>query len=256
MRKRIAIAMLAMLTIGSFSFVANLAIADTQFEGTWVRMQGIITKWGSDDVFGWVGAHAGMVKKNGTYHEWARAHAIWSYERPRLNCTRPPTENFTIICYVAKLVNTSDVALNSTDFYITGLWDVVKITTNITVILNELGQVISITFTRQFESVATKEQGELHVFLATPYGFELSIAGIDLLKGLVRRIDIRNVEIKICDIDGDGKVDIIDLVKVAKRYRAVPGLWTYDEVCHHMDFNFNAEIDIGDLTTVAANIEG
>ena len=51
------------------------------------------------------------------------------------------------------------------------------------------------------------------------------------------------------------EVDLIDLVKLAKRYRAVPGV-RFTEETHHMDFNFNNEIDIGDLTTLAANIEG
>jgi len=51
----------------------------------------------------------------------------------------------------------------------------------------------------------------------------------------------------------DGKVDIVDLVRVAKRYRAAPGIWIYDRM---IDVNFDNIIDIGDLTTIAANIEG
>ena len=61
-------------------------------------------------------------------------------------------------------------------------------------------------------------------------------------------------KIKICDIAGDDKVvNIIDLVHVAKRYNSVPGLWNYD---HTIDVNFDNIIDIGDLTTIAVNIEG
>jgi hypothetical protein len=54
-------------------------------------------------------------------------------------------------------------------------------------------------------------------------------------------------------VDGDGKVNINDLVKMAKRYKAVPGTRGYS-----LDFDFNGAgmIDIGDLTTLAANIEG
>jgi len=254
MRKAIAMILLAMLGIASFSFVTTLAGAGTQFEGTWVRMGGIITQWGSKPVFGWIGAHAGMVNKSGTYHEWARAHAIWSGDRPRLNCTKPPLENFTFTLYAAKLINTTEVAFNYSGyhFYISGLWNVVKITTTITVFLNETtGQLIGIDIHREFEPIVTEAQGELGVLLNPLYRFELSIEGIDLLSGFVRFFDIRHVEIKICDINDDGKVDLWDLVKVAKRYRAVPGLWTY---VHEFDLNFNNEIDIGDLTSIAANI--
>jgi len=253
MRKAIAMILLAMLGIASFSFITTLAGADTQFEGTWVRMGGIITQWGSDPVFGWIGAHAGMVNKSGTYHEWARVHAIWSYDRPRLNCTKPPLDNFTFTVYAAKLNRTTDVAFDylDYDFYISGLWNVVKITTTITVVLDETGQLISIDVHREFERIVTNGTGELRVFLYPLYRFELSIEGIDLLSGFVKVFYITHVEIKICDINDDGKVDLWDLVKVAKRYRAVPGLWTY---VHEFDLNFNNEIDIGDLTSIAANI--
>jgi len=254
MRKTIPIILFAVLVMGSF--MANLAGADIQSEGTWVRMRGIITHWGEDPVFGFVDAHAGMVDKNGTYHEWARVHAIWCYDPPRLNCTKPP-ENGTVVCYAAKLVNLKDVALNylGYDFYVSGLWNVVKITTDITVIKDEMGKIISVTVTRTIERLLTEAPGELRVFLTPRPHFELSIEGIPLLKGLVKAFDIRHIEIKICDLNGDDKVDLIDLVKVAKRYRAVPGVW-FTEETHHMDFNFNNEIDIGDLTTLAANIEG
>jgi len=249
MRKAIAMILLVMLGIASFSFITTIAGADTQFEGTWVRMGGIITLWGSKPVFGWIGAHAGMVNKSGTYHEWARAHAIWSDDRPRLNCTKPPLDNFTFTCYAAKLVNTTDVGFDP-GFYVLGKWDVVKITTTITVILNETGQLISIDVHREFERIVINGTGELRVFLYT-LQFELSIDGIDLLSGFVKVFYITHLEIRICDINNDGEVDLRDLVKVAKRYRAVPGLWTY---VHEFDLNFDAKIDIGDLTTIAANI--
>lgn len=250
MSKGIAVIMLAMLAMGSFSFIPSLASAGTEFEGTWVRVRGIITQWGSDPVFGWIGAHAGMVNANGTYREWARVHAIWSYDRPRLNCTKPPTENFTISFYTARLVNTTGVALDYSgyDFYVSGLWNVANIT--ITVLVDENGTLIS--FTRTFEPIVTNATGELQVFDAWTK-FELNITGIDLLKGFAMRAFITHVEIKICDMNDDGKVDLIDLVRVAKRYRTVPGCFHYNL---DMDLNCDGVIDIGDLTTCAANIEG
>jgi hypothetical protein len=255
MRKSITVVMLAMLTIGSFGFIPNLANADTFVVGTWVRMLGIITQWDVTPVFGFIGAHAAMVNKNGTYHEWARVHAIWSFEPPsRLNCTKPPTENVTFTFYAAGLVNSTKISLNNTvdnrtdNLYISGLWNVRNVTTTILIYGNG-----TIEVERLVRPMVYNATGELHVF-DNWSKFVLYITGIPLLKGWVKRADIFHAEIKMCDVDGDGDVDLIDLVKVAKRYRTVPGLWSENDF--HMDFNCNEQIDMGDLTTVAANMPG
>lgn len=256
MRRMMTIIFLAVLGMSSFSFIINISSADTQVQGTWVRMRGIIKQWDSDPVFGFVEAHAGMVDKNGTYREWARVHAIWSNETHRLNCTgiRPPPENFTLTHYSARLVNLTDVAFNYSgyDFYISGLWNVIKITTTFTVIQKE-DKTLNTNFNRTFESVAINASGELGVLLYPEFQFELNIKDVGKLTGAVIFWFIRHIEIKVCDVDDDGKVDIIDLVRVARRYRTAPGMFNYDQ---KFDFNFDDVIDIGDLTTVAANIEG
>jgi hypothetical protein len=254
--KKMTVAILsALLAIGSFSFVIN-AGADYQVQGTWMHMRGIITYWGTDRVFGLIGAHAGMVNRNGSYHEWARVHAIWSYDHQRLNCSGPPPppQNFTFTFYAARLVETTEVAFNYSGyaFYISGLWNVAKVNITITVITDETGQIVSIDVNRHIEPVVINATGELGV-LVPQFLFKLSIEGIETLGGFVKLWVIKHTEIKICDINDDGRVDIFDLVKVAKIYRTVPGLFDYQ---HHMDFNFNDQIDLGDLTTVAANIEG
>ncbi len=254
MRKAITMVLLAMLGIASFGFIA-FASADTTIEGTWVRMRGWATDWGGVPVFGWIGAHAGMVNRNGTYQEWARVHATWSYDRPHLNCTSPRLENFTFTVYSARLISTKDVALADGNFTVSGLWNVVEITTTITVFPEEIVQLNSIDIHCEITPLATNATGELQVSTNRML-WVLKIDGIDLLRGSVRVIVIRHWEIKICDVTGpsgepDDKVDIMDLVRVARRYRAVPGLWNYD---HDLDLNFNDEIDMGDIITVAANI--
>jgi hypothetical protein len=248
MRKSVAIVLLAMLAISSFSVIPSLAQADFHGQSLWIRAHGIITQWGDKKVFGWLGVHARMINVNGTYKEWAGVHAIWSEEPRRLNCTEPPRENFSLVCYAAKMINTTEVALNYSGYnlFISGYWNVVKITTSF--YFNEAGELVKIT--RTIEPVVTETLGELHVF-ANWHLFELSINGIDKLSGPVMGVAIRYVEIKICDLDDDGKVDLIDLVKVARRFRTAPGLFNFDM---DMDFNLNNEIDIGDLTTIAANI--
>jgi len=254
MQKSIAVIMLAMLAVGSFSLIPSLASADTEIQRLSVRMRGIITQWGSDPVFGWLDAHAVKVNLNGTYREWAGAHAMWSYDRPRLNCSKPPTENVTFSFWAARLVKSSMIRFNYSgyDFYISGLWNVANITTSIYV--NEIGEIINVT--RVIEPWLTNATGELRVLPHLPYlppSFELYIEGMPLLSGFVVMWRIVYIEIKICDVNNDDKVDLIDLVRVAKVYRAVPGVPHY---IIEMDFDFNFRIDIGDLTTLAANIEG
>jgi len=253
MRKTIAVLMLSMLAISSFGFIPSLAKADAQMQSLWIRTRAIITHWGDTPVFGWLGAHVRMLNANGTYHEWARAHAVWSENVPRINCTEPPTENITLICYAAHLVNTTDVKLNGTDYdlLITGLWNAVKITTSI--YFDENGTFLG--YERLFDDVVTGAPGTLRFFgIQRPYeAFMLAIEGIPMLRGIVVAVFIRYVEIKICDVDGNGKVDIIDLVRVARRYRTIPGLPGFDP---EADLNLDDAIDLGDLTTLAANIEG
>jgi hypothetical protein len=251
MRKKIAAIMFVMLAIGSFGLVLNIANGDTIFQKLWIRSRGFITHWGTTPVFGFLDAQVGIVNKNGTYYEWARVHAIWSSEQRRLNCSgpQPPPENFTFSFCSARMVQLTGLKLNISEgtLDIAGLWNVVNITT--TIIMNVKYKPINIT--RTLTPIVTNATGTLHIS-DNFTKFVLDINGIDPLGGFCITT-IRYIEIKICDTNDDGKVDLIDLVRVAKRYGSKPGMWNYD---HYMDFNFNDEIDLGDLTTVAANMEG
>jgi len=246
--------MLTMLAIGSFAFIPNLASADTTIQKLSVRMRGIITYWGTTPVFGWIVANARIADINGTHHEWAGVHAMWSYDKPRLNCTEPPKENVTFSFYTARLVESSMIKLNYSgyDFYVSGLWNVAKITTSIYV--DEYGELIRVEHI--FEPILTNATGELRVFSHWKV-FELDIDGIDLLSGFVVMWRIAYTEIRIFDIAGptgepDDKINIFDIVRVAKAHKAVPGMPHYHV---EMDFDFSFRIDIGDLTTVAASLE-
>jgi hypothetical protein len=139
------------------------------------------------------------------------------------------------------LKNTTDVTLADGNFTVSGLWNVVKITTTITVFPAETVQLTNIDIHCEIEPVVTNATGELRVSISS-MRWALKIDGIDLLRGSVSVIVIRHVEIE-------------DLVRVAKRYRLRPGLnYGHAEYDHNLDLNFNDEIDMGDLTTVAANI--
>jgi len=252
MKKSIVVAMLAILAIGSFAFIPNFAQADTTTnQSLWIRTRGLIHEWGTEPAFGWVNAHVRMIDVNGTYREWAWIHATWSDDRPHINCSQPPTENFTFVHYATRLVNTTDITLNGTDYdlLVTGLWNVTKITVSVYVDGNGNLLYVERVVEPYLADLAT---GEFKVFNGWRR-FELNISGVPLLTGIIVGYRMAFLEIKLFDINDDGKVDIVDLVRVARRYRFVPGMFNYDDAA---DVNADGQVDIGDLTTIAANIEG
>jgi hypothetical protein len=252
MKKSIVVAMLAILVIGSFAFFPTFAQADeTKNQSLWIRMRGHIQEWGTEPAFGWINTHVRMIDVNGTYREWAWIHATWSTDVPHINCSEPPTENFTFVHYAARLINTTDITLNGTDYdlLVTGLWNVTKIT--VSVYVDEDGNLLYVE--RVVEPyLADLATGEFKVFNGWRR-FELNITGVPLLTGMIVGYRMAFMEIKLFDLNDDGKVDIVDLVRVARRYRFVPGVFNYDDSA---DVNADGQVDIGDLTTVAANIEG
>lgn len=251
MEKSMTIALLALLAMSSFAFLAKPAGADTVFERTWVRAHGRITEWGLTPVFGWINVRVKAIDVNGTFREWAGVHAVWSYEPRRLNCTDPPTGTFTFTFWTARLVNSSVIAANYSgyDLFISGKWNVNKITTTV-----EVSPTGEVSITRVFEPTVTEAYGELRVFpeVGERRLFELSITGIDLLSGVVVRYVVQHLEIEIFDTDDNGKVTIVELTRAAKRYGSVAGLWNYDA---DLDVNGDCKIDIADLATLAANIK-
>jgi hypothetical protein len=214
-------------------------------------MRGRVTQWGMSPAFGWLCAHAKMVNVTDVSREWAAVRAIWTLHEPMVS-THPPTENFTISFFITKLVNTTMVELNYSgyDFYVSGLWNVYNIT--LAYYVDGSGNLLS--FEMSIEALVIEGEGELCV-LNDWDDFQVNIDGIDMLSGKVIMYAVGHWEIKIFDVyDGDGqhKVNIHDLVRVARRYGSMPGLGDYD---FEMDFNFDFKIDVGDLTTLAANIE-
>jgi hypothetical protein len=189
--------------------------------------------------------------------------------------------SYTFSFYNAKLVSLTDLSFNKTetghDFYLAGLWNVSDITETINVTWSSSGDDLwpsrpQITVTWTETPVVTDATGTLvadwGVFV-TPWGgewpgytgvgsFVLSIDGVGQLSGYAARGFQWLTPLNICDL-GDatgtpsGTVNINDLVKVALHYGEAPGFSDYDP---SLDVRGDGIIDIGDLTTIAANIQG
>jgi len=190
--------------------------------------------------------------------------------------------SYSFSFYTAKLTDLKDLDFNKTetghDFYLQGLWNVSEITETINITwtdswsppLSQWNRLINITTTET--PVVINANGTLVADwkpVVTPWGgqwpglrgvgtFALSIDGVGTLSGYAARGFTWLSPLNICDL-GDatgtprGKVDIYDLVKVAQHFGEVPGFQNYDP---SLDVNGDGKIDIGDLTTIAANIQG
>lgn len=255
MKKMIAAILVTLVALCTVAYIPALANADTQFQVLGIRARGLATNWGNDTAFGWVNVNARIVNDNGTTHQWAGVQALWSLDRPRLNCTTVPTANFTFVIYTARLINTTLIDVNASNYnlIISGTWNVNKITTSVYV--NENGTLLNVTKT--LEPLLVEASGVLRIAKGIqmnplPLSFDLSIQGIPTLSGFIIFYHMEFRDIKLADLDDDGIVDLIDIIRIAKAYRAVPGMPAY---AVEKDFNFNQQIDLGDLTTVAASID-
>jgi hypothetical protein len=290
MKKVITGMLLAMMAMTVLIFKPNVASADSpdvNKRGTWFRMNGMIVNWTQDGnttpTFGWIMADAAEVNKSDTIQKWAIVHAIWSNltigpynphplrqdDEVRHNDTRTGNFSYTFSFYTAKLITLSDLNLNKTqtkhDFYLTGYWNASEITETINI--TRTANMIQITIKWADNPIAINATGTLFAdFWAAqgpgpgvmPIGpgvgkFELTIDGVGTLSGYAWKSFIWANELNICDFDERGKVDIHDLVKAAKHYGEVPGFDDYDP---NLDVCGDGKIDIGDLTTIAANIQG
>jgi len=292
MKKAVTIMMLAIMALGAVSFVPSLTMAETSVQGTWGRMNGWINQWNTTDgnstmAFGWVVANAAIFNINGTTHEWAKAYAMWSdLVRPtpipdarplgpenEINDTIAPG-NFsrTFSFYTAMLLNFTDISFNKTesghDFLIAGFWNVTQRTETINITLITSGNDTwggfdrNINVTWKDTPIAINASGILAADWGGTMGwlgkFTLSIDGVGILSGFASRGIEWTHPLNICDLGGAqgvprGTVDINDLAKVAKHFGEAPGFGSFDP---NLDVNGNGKIDIGDLTTVAANIQG
>ena len=218
---------------------------------TWVRINGVITQWGTNDVRGILQTQArtGLFDSS-VSKALTSATAIWTTNLTREISAARSKMNFTYVYYVARLPNASISTSNvnsGSSYFLDGTWNISKVISTITVITNEDGTITKVH--RDIDTTPTQAHGELTV---TGTQFTLNIDGQDQLSGPVFRSIVRSWfnPFKLTDDSTTNIVTKADVKAVAQSYGASPGWGNYDT---KMDFNNNYRVDIADISTVAAN---
>jgi len=277
MRKKLAVILLALLAVGTLSFTVASAQAFPMgghnnmfnaFSGShsnrpvqknWVRIDGIITQWGSTNVTGFLSAQARTTLLNASdTRQLSSASAMWTTDkfRPLFNAVRTK-ENLTYTIYSARLTNASVAMLSYDDsgFFMNGTWNMNTVTVTVTVYTDSNGTITGVH--QDTDITPTQAYGELTV-TDNWTKFTLAINGIEPLTGSVRRSMMRQMQWNPFKITGDftdsasDTVTKTDLTAVAQCYGNMPGWGNFDQ---KMDFNFNYRIDIADVATVASNVQ-
>ena len=277
MNKSVSVILIAILTMASFGFILGTAKAATEIQKQWVGVQGQIQQYGTTSAIGWLEAHAEMKSVNGTtVLDKAEAHAMWfpgitytitpegpwNITRPKCNITRSswnithPMPSFTFSFYAAWLVKSSAITLNTSavatnNFIINGTWDAVNVT--FVQYPNIWGKFDCVNKSMTIQPIVTNATGALSVF-GNWTKFELNITGLNLVTGVVQHYFVGSMQLIIGDFNGEGKVDILDLVEAAHAFGSMPGIGSYS---FNLDLTWQSDgfqIGIGDLTTIAAQI--
>ncbi len=265
MKKKTAIifALTAMLAISTLSLTIVAAMptsnpgmkfASMPVQKSWIRINGIITKWGEQDAKGLLQTQARTaLLPNSDTRQLASASAVWTTNISRPIQTIKAKENFTYTFYAARLLNASvsklSASSSSSNYFLNGTWTVLTITSNVTILTDDGGNITRVI--RNTETTGVKAYGELTV-TDNWTKFTLAIDGIDPLTGSVFRSMTRQMQFNPFKITEESDVVTrADLKEVVRCFRAMPGWGSYDT---RMDFNNNYKIDIADLSTVASNM--
>ena len=209
----------------------------------WVHMKGLVTKYGGEDAIGGIMTHARIAEEE---DDWAKVHGFLTQQTPATDTSQEYT--FSILAF--KLANTTEVKLNheDNDLYISGDWNVYEVTWTY----------YDDTWTRTIEEILEGESGDLKVNLENTGVFSLQIDDLNLIEGNVIFYHIRYggfiqrpllpITSVNADSNGDWKVNILDITKIARSYGAKLGRPGYD---FFLDVNFDYEINILDLANTA-----
>jgi hypothetical protein len=222
----------------------QVTITEIPFEElgvTWIMMRGAITQYGDEKAFGRLIAH-------GKIGQWFNAFGgLFIRQEPS---TMQPTESATVSFCQFKMKNYTSVELDyeGNDLYVKGLWNVYNIT--FTYFDDEL------TYNRTL--IVDGGYGELNVTLGDQRNFTLAIDGIQEISGDVIFYHVKYCKpfdhgpyrfgVPITDLNGDWKVNILDLMRVARSYGSMAGKPNYS---FDFDFNLDLAVNIYDLYDIA-----
>jgi hypothetical protein len=247
---------------GGFPAWGNLTLAISELtkppaEGIceFVRVVGFVTDYNDSSAFGHLDANAKISISNSTTGEnVSKVHLFWApVSKETVSFNADATENLTYSFYAARLINTTTVALNysGNDFYVSGLWNVLNVTFS-------FYGTSPWDYQKTASYVEQNVTGDLRVY-GDWQNFTASIAGFSDVNGSVRHFMTHARAILNGDIFGHGRVDIYDLVYVARRVGSTAGgpQWggpsNFEDV-ERADLNFDFHVDIYDLVTVANEI--
>jgi len=268
-KKRFIISLLAILAISALTLTAtayampfmnwnstpSISNRMTMVQQSCVRMDGVITTWGSNNVLGGIQAQSRTLVINSTKTvQGFSASAIWTTNSSRPIASIRLRENFTYSFYTARLVNGSFSALdyNGDSFFLNGTWNVWNLTETFTITTDSSGAILSVNSNQKAVPLATNATGNLAVSLNWS-SFTLSVTGVDPLSGKVvaELTSSKMFNPFMTDIGSSTTVTKADLSKIVDAYGSAPGWGNYDV---RYDYCAHNTIDIFDLTTAAANL--
>jgi len=238
--KRLLVSMTSLIL--AFTLISAVMTESTSTTETFVFMVGNVASYGPIPAFGFLRSFAKI-------DAWARVGAVWMTV-PIPIVPGDPGSPVIFVLYMAHLINASIVKLNFTDnmnrihdFLVAGIWNVF----NVTFIYKES------TFLWVSKPMVDRGPGIFVVdpdpVNGTPWTvFTLAIQDLLPVRGPVLFHKIKTVEIPEGDVNLDSKVDICDIVSVAKSFGAMPGRRGFDL---QIDLNFDFRIDIIDIVIVA-----
>src|SRR5271169_5558343 len=156
MNKKIPIALLiiALVAVSSLSLAgANASMVSQNtaanvknglLQRSYIRLNGIITEWGTTTVNGTLQTQAGTSLFNDAdTNQLASATAIWTTNTSRPISDVESKQNFTYTFYTARLVNASVSTLSTSttdpNYFLNGTWNVYTIVSNVTIITDSSG---------------------------------------------------------------------------------------------------------------------
>jgi hypothetical protein len=223
---------------------------------SYIRINGAISQWETTPVRGFLQTQARIgTFENGNTNQLASATAIWTTNLSRPIMAVASKQNFTYVFYEAKLANASVSTLSSStssaDYVLSGTWNLFNVTSKVTIITNDNGQITAVH--RTMDKTIQKVSGTLSVTDNWSV-FTLSLTNIDPLTGSVARSVIRQVAFNPFKVTDDITTKVVtkaDIAAVIRSYGAMPGYGNYDP---KMDFCGHFKIDIAALSTVASNM--